>query len=112
MSPPTLLQSKPHESGAFFLLLLPAVAGYSACASYETGFARGILGLRLAWDSLRSRDTRLAPRMRLASLEGCSACASHGIRFGRGILGLRSWDARCARKIEDHVNQVDFLGGE
>ena len=89
MSPPTLLQSKPHESGAFFLLLLPAVAGYSACASHGTRFAR--MGFAsLAWDSLRS----------------------HGIRFAGGILGLRSRDTRCARKIEDHVNQVDFLGGE
>ena len=83
MSPPTLLQSKPHESGAFF-----------------------------CYYSLRSRDTRLAPRMGLAALAGYSACASHETRFARGILGLRSRDTRCARKIEDHVNQVDFLGGE
>ena len=90
---------------------LAALAGYSACASHETRFARGMLGLRLAWDSLRSRDTRLAPRMGLAALDGYSL-RSHGIRFAGGILGLRSRDTRCARKIEDHVNQVDFLGGE
>ena len=82
MSPPTLLQSKPHESGAFF-----------------------------CYYSLRSRDTRLAPRMGLAAL-AWDSLRSHGIRFARGILGLRSRDTRCARKIEDHVNQVDFLVGE
>ena len=68
-------------------MILAALAGYSAVASYGTPFGR--MGLDYWFDTPFGRGI-------LAALAGYSAVASYGTSFGR--VGLDwGFDTRCAR---------------